>query len=84
MQSTTSVESCGDQQKVYVMMGENETGFFGLVCRSRGRAESELRRILTNYKIKQPRGVKPMFLEAQVERFIQRALEERVTVCEGV
>jgi hypothetical protein len=64
---------------VFVMMGENETGFFGLVCKTKGRAEAELRRILSTYK-SAPDGSLPLFTTARIEELIQEAFDEAVTV----
>lgn len=64
---------------VFVMMGENETGFFGLVCKTKERAEAELRRILSNYKSSAD-GARPLFTSREIEELIKESHNEAVTV----
>lgn len=64
---------------VFVMMGENETGFFGLVCKTKTRAEAELRRILSTYKSETDR-TRPLFTTAKIEELIRQSYDEALTV----
>jgi len=64
---------------VFVMMGENETGFFGLVCKTKTRAEAELRRILSTYN-SEADGTRPLFTRAKIEELIRESYEVALIV----